>query len=856
MKRRNTCNYNLRKRQRTDVSFEVDSTSSSSSDEEYIYDKEDIEEEVDNDFEEDVDEEEDEEVDEDEEYEDEEYDNLVNKGVKWVDKLKSDDPEAYSTWLKVNDEIDRTEPTILKILKKKMSIKDMTKLVQLFEVYQLSQIEPDENTISLRNRINKLMEQYSLDYEYLQSFSDDIRTKLEFMDNEMKSQNTHSMYRYKILNLDTNKNNKEAIYKKFSEMVDAINDTDEYFKIKRWLDCALSLPFDKIKVIDNSNIQNILVKARTKLDSELYGMDNVKEQILLYLNNRIYNPTCKSSLGLIGPPGVGKCFAKDTPIMMYNGEIKLVQDIQINDCLMGDDSTPRTVLSLARGMEKMYKIKQRRGIDYTVNESHILTLFSKKENKLVDIELRDYLKLDNKINLLGVKTGIDFKNTNSEFRIDPYLLGYILGIGLDGRVKFNFEGCSNIEKYILDIIELSPVDVSKKIYKVVKWNKPIHKYRRIPSEYLRSSLETRTFIMLGMLDASIIEIENNFKIPTFSKGFTSDCVYLARSLGLDVKTEIYNKTRVKGSFLRVIDINLTGYENLLSPDTSNKPLLNTYPIEVEELDVDVYYGFTITGNSRFLLEDFTIVHNTKIARILADVLDYPFEQISFGGVSGPEFIRGHDYTYIGSKPGMIVESMKRMGCKNGVLFLDEIDKASDNRDVSAALLHITDPIQNHEFRDRYLSELTIDLSKLWFIYSMNYYPSDIALKDRLHIIEVSGYSNKDKIIICKKYLIPKALDNLHLRHDSIIATDNSLSYLVNRVCSPSDKGVRTIEKIINDICSKIHFLVCNSSNIDLLGNISFKIPNINSYPVELTTNVIDILTKTNETDYVLRTMYN
>ena len=101
---------------------------------------------------------------------------------------------------------------------------------------------------------------------------------------------------------------------------------------------------------------------------------------------------------------------------------------------------------------------------------------------------------------------------------------------------------------------------------------------------------------------------------------------------------------------------------------------------------------------------------TAIAKTLSKCLDFPFEQISFGGVSDPEFLTGHDYTYIGSRPGEIVRCLSRMGYKNGIIFLDEFEKTSGKKGISSTLLHLTDFTQNHEFRDNYLADITIDLS--------------------------------------------------------------------------------------------------------------------------------------------------
>src|SRR5581483_10743217 len=107
---------------------------------------------------------------------------------------------------------------------------------------------------------------------------------------------------------------------------------------------------------------------------------------------------------------------------------------------------------------------------------------------------------------------------------------------------------------------------------------------------------------------------------------------------------------------------------------------------------------------------------------LAKALDIPFVQISMGGCRDSSFLDGHSYTYEGSQPGILVKSLCRMGSKNGIIYFDEIDKLEETahgREVMWTLLHIWDPTQNMEFRDKYLDELTVDLSHIWFMFSMN-----------------------------------------------------------------------------------------------------------------------------------------
>ena len=866
MKRTLNTRYNLRKKPPCGSYTEPDGISEE--EEEKVFDKANtLEEKDDEDCEQSEDEEDDCEQSEDEEGR---FPQIVREGVRWVDKLKAEEPESYKKWVDVNEELSKTEPNIRKVLREEMSVKDMARIVQFLEVYQASAMDPDEGTISLRSKINRMIENAKREYSQLSEFSDEVKEQISLMDRELAPVNTHNIYKYKILTLKTPRHNKEAIYKRFLEMVEAEDDGDEYFKIKRWLDCALSLPHDEIRLMpETSNFGKMIVRARRLLDRELYGMDNVKEQILLYLNNRFHNPTSRMSLGLIGCPGVGKCFAKNTPIMMFSGKIKLVQNIQVGDLLMGDDSSERRVLSLARGIEKMYKIVQSNGIDYTVNASHILSLFSTEQNKVVDLSVTKYFFLsdEKKETLLGVKTGVSFGSVSrANYDLEPYLVGYFTGRGLDGSIRMTHACNSNVWQRIHEMVELEKVEKEEDIYKIKKWkfDQGYRSMERIPFEYLQGPVEDRKYILLGLMDACVSMIDDVFKIATYNKGFHDDCVFLARSLGLKVTTKLFPNVRVKNRIvcfdLRVISICTKGFEKFFDddPSVSNSVLLNTYPIQVYEEADGEYYGFTLSGkNSRFLLGDFTIAHNTKIARSLAKILDYPFEQISFGGITGPEFIRGHDYTYIGSKPGMIVEALKRMKCKNGILFLDEIDKVSENKDISSTLLHVTDPIQNHEFRDRYMSELTIDLSQLWFIYSMNSYPADHALRDRMHIIEVQGYSSKEKITICRDFLFPSVLESIGRNRQDIIASDDVLYHLINRACSPSDKGVRTIEKAVLNICSKINFLISNATRLGKLGSISFNKSTfiLSEYPIELSKDMIDTFTAYNESDYILRTMY-
>ena len=241
---------------------------------------------------------------------------------------------------------------------------------------------------------------------------------------------------------------------------------------------------------------------------------------------------------------------------------------------------------------------------------------------------------------------------------------------------------------------------------------------------------------------------------------------------------------------------------------------------------------------------------TSLARFIAKVLDYPFQQISFGGVTNADFIKGHDFTYVGSQPGIIAKSMMRMGYKNGILFFDEFEKVSHNKDVVSTLLHITDFSQNNTFCDNYFRDVTIDLSSVWFIYSMNKLPQDSALKDRIFPITVPGYTLKEKVQIACNYLLPKNLKNKGLKDSDITLSPEVAMYFINIYTNMKNKGVREVETCIKNIINKLHFIVNNPS-----FDISFMIKGKLTFPINITKNMVDKFCKKKHINPSLQALY-
>lgn len=233
------------------------------------------------------------------------------------------------------------------------------------------------------------------------------------------------------------------------------------------------------------------------------------------------------------------------------------------------------------------------------------------------------------------------------------------------------------------------------------------------------------------------------------------------------------------------------------------------------------------------------VGKTTIARCLAKILDFPFQQIPFGGVHNTETLKGFDYTYVGSQPGEIARCLMRMKYKNGILFLDEYEKISHNNDIVSYLLHITDFSQNNEYRDNYLNDIVIDLSSIWFIYSMNELPQDKALQDRIFTVYIEGYTLKEKIKIMMDFLFPRFLNTLQLKKTDIQLTEEEALYIIQKVIPENEKGIRTLERAVKDIIHKVSFLVMHDNHL----HSSFYCGKKLTYPVKLTSSMIDIFLK-------------
>lgn len=281
------------------------------------------------------------------------------------------------------------------------------------------------------------------------------------------------------------------------------------------------------------------------------------------------------------PCGRGKCLGKDTLVMKHDGCFEKVQNINVGDYLMGDDSKPRKVNSIARGMETLYKVHTDNGY-YVVNESHILSLKCVRKygiyekGTIIDICIKDLLKYPKNVYsgtyppLCGYRVGLQFPR--KPVKDDPYMVGHL-------------------------------------------WKTEIHE------DYIKNAFALRCEVLAGVLDAVATNHGCYYTIWTDNDQKKDQLVYLIRSLALNCVTQYHENYQnwsleIYGPLLGKIPVRMIGHVNPVETEYDHL----SYNIRLEEIGKDNYYGFEIDGNRRFVLGDFSVTHNTVMALKIVSLL--------------------------------------------------------------------------------------------------------------------------------------------------------------------------------------------------------------------------------------------
>ena len=313
------------------------------------------------------------------------------------------------------------------------------------------------------------------------------------------------------------------------------------------------------------------------------------------------------------------------------------------------------------------------------------------------------------------------------------------------------------------------------------------------------------------------EIDRLGKMPSSAAEYTVIASYLDQVLSLPW-TEETQDTEALADCVKVLDADHYGLEKIKERITEYLAVLKL----TDSMKAPILCFVGPPG-----------VGKTSIAQSIARALGRKFVRMSLGGVKDEAEIRGHRRTYIGAMPGRILYGMKNAGSINPVFLLDEIDKitADMHGDPASALLEVLDPEQNTTFRDRYL-EYPYDLSKVMFITTANSLETIPGpLRDRMEIIELSGYTLEEKSEIAKRYLIPKQLKANGLTEKNAKFTDTGIRAIIEGYTR--EAGVRTLERTVGTVCRKIAVAYASNEKlpkvtidkekaIELLGPVRFQ----------------------------------
>ena len=358
-----------------------------------------------------------------------------------------------------------------------------------------------------------------------------------------------------------------------------------------------------------------------------------------------------------------------------------------------------------------------------------------------------------------------------------------------------------------------------------------NKYNSEELKYYKKLKKTEKKKIEDIENSLTLSTNFNINIPLRFKFLTMNTTNLNKNMIISKYEQLCSMNPFSSEYLKLYNwimgvskIPLGIYHNISVNNNNKKSEISDFLLNIKkELDLSIY-GHTDTKEqiirilSQFIsfpsargycigIQGSMGVGKTKLVKNgICNALKIPFSFISLGGISDSSYLKGHSFTYEGSKSGKIVECLIKSKVMNPIFFFDELDKISNTtlgEEITNTLIHITDTTQNEKFNDRYYEEIDLDLSKsiMFFTYNDENCINPI-LKDRMITIKVKGYTINDKIEIVKNYLLKEILDEYNIDIKDIILSDEIIKKIIN--LTDEEEGVRNLKRNINNIISYIN----------------------------------------------------
>ena len=594
-----------------------------------------------------------------------------------------------------------------------------------------------------------------------------------------------------------------------------------------------------IKLAIENALNNLKVEVKLALGPKEYLSDKKLE-----LANPVTGLRADKINIILSPPGSGKCLGKDTPVLMYDCTTKMVQDIVVGDVLMGWDSKPRNVLSTTQGQEEMFKVTPKKGDPWACNKSHILSViesgvyngFGGKIPNSYDIEDMDVRRIQNlPINHRKKLLRVPLDFPKQDVRINPYWLGLWLG---DGHTMRCDVAVGDIDKDVtVPLLEAYAKQLGCKLtryedfreghnvssYNIVKPNggkgeSPLsllmNSYnlfgnKHIPKEYLQNDRKTRLLVFAGLIDSDGGGSDGTYDYVTKLDSLKDDMLFLCRSLGYYVNCKVkivgdkpYWRLTISGDFTD-LPVRLARKKFIRK---INKNALVT-GFSIESIGMGDYYGFSIDGDKRFMLGDFTVTHNTEYIKTLAKdgkrvLLVLPYVSVIKNKIETDPTIM-HDFEcYYGSK-----DITKMDYGINAVTTFDKFSKSSYER-IAKMFDYIFIDESHLLFTSSYRIESTSasvkKLKDLFWISSNDPYAAKICLLTGTETGESYFFGDVSNIIRVSKTSLQKTME--YMICDDLLDSQTRMADKVYQLLTtgykilvPTNKGEIYTEKLMGMI---------------------------------------------------------